>query len=243
MKPLSLARTSSATSIASPRRPGAARKVPPASRWDCIWRTRRPRRSVGPHGVCFLMLILVSSIAYGLLQPAIARSNTDLDMDRLYLLPDNEIVTGTVQDVKSGVIQVDIGKLKPLFLSDHAARDTGIWPVKPGDKLKIVLSNENEPVAFHHADMPGWDITIKGQLIQPLRGDHSLAVLQTEWGTNLPYKVTEYARHKVQNIPVGVPALFLFDVQGVIVDATAGSEQALLDTLSRWGEDRKRGHP
>lgn len=224
MRPLSLECTRSAGSTASPHIPGEVLEAPPAPRRDWTWRARRPRRSGGQGWVCFLLLFLVSSTAYGLLQPTIAQANTELDMERLYLLPENQVVTGTVQDVKLGVIEIDLGHLDPLFLSDNAARDKGIWPVKPGDKLKIVLSNENEPVAFHRADKPGWDIAIKGRLLHSLRGDHSLALLQTDWGTNLPYRVTEYARHKVQHIPVGVPALFLFDVQGVIVDATAVSE-------------------
>ncbi len=224
MRPLSLECTSSARSTVSPHLPGEVRGGPPASKRDWTWRTRSPRTSVGPGWVCFLLLFFVFSTAYGLLQPAIAQANTELDKERMYLLPENRVVTGTVQDLKSGVIQIDIGQLEPLFLSDNAAREKGIWPVKPGDKLKIILSNENEPVAFHRADKPGWDIAIKGQLLHSLRGDHSLAVLRTDWGTNLPYQITEYARHKVQHIPVGVPALFLFDVQGVIVDATAVSE-------------------
>ncbi|MBS0149827.1 MAG: hypothetical protein JSR31_02735 [Nitrospira sp.] len=166
----------------------------------------------------------MSSTAYGLLQPTIAESNTESDTERLYLLPENQVITGTVQAVKSGVIEIDIGKLEPLFLSENAARDKGIGSMKPGDQLKVVLSNENEPVSYHRADMPGWDIAVKGKLLHSLRGDHGVALLKTEWGTNLPYHVTEYARHKMQHIPVGVSALFLFDVQGVIVDATTANQ-------------------
>lgn len=165
-------------------------------------------------------------------------------MERMFLLPENRLVIGTVQHVKSGVIQVNIGELEPLFLSSKAMSGKGIRPVKPGDKLKIILSNENEPLDFHPADESGWDLAIKGQLLQPLQGDHGWAVLQTDWGTNVPFKVAEDARHKVQNIPVGAPALFLFDGHDVIVDATFGTEQALQDTLSKWGKDRKkRGNP
>jgi hypothetical protein len=63
-------------------------------------------------------------------------------------------------------------------------------------------------------------------------------VLQTDWGTNEPYEVTEDARHKVQNIPMGVPAMFLLNGHNIVVDATYGSEQALLETLMQWSKDR-----
>jgi hypothetical protein len=243
MRPLSHAYRESEKSTTAPQILRDVQEAPPASKQDWIWRTLRPRKSYRFGWLCLLYLLLASSAMYSFLQPATAQANAELDRDRPFLLPDERIIVGTVQHVNSGGIQVDIGELEPLFLSGHAVSDKKIWPVKPGDKLKIIFSNENEPVAFHQADQPGWDIAIKGQLLKPLQDDHSWAVLQTDWGTNLPYKVTEYARHKVQNIPVEAPALFLFDRQGVIVDATYGSEQALRGTPSRWGEDRSRGNP
>lgn len=224
MRTLSLDCTSTARSTASDYVRGLVRGAPPASRWDWTWRTRTPRRPVDAGWLSFLLLFIVSSTAYDLLQPTIAQSNTESDMERLYLLPENQVITGTVQAVKSGGIEINIGQLEPLVLSENRARDKGIWPVEPGDKLKVVLSNENEPVAYHRADMPGWDIAVKGKLLHSLRGDHDLALLKTDWGTNLPYHVTEYARHKMQHIPVGVSTLFLFDVQGIIVDAATASE-------------------
>lgn len=220
MRSLSLVRTNSMQSKSSAHRPVDVQGAPSASRGDWTLRTRDPRRCVGLGWACLLLLFLVSSSAYGLLQPAIAQASPKRDTDQRYLLPDNRIVTGTVQHVNSGVIQVNIGKLEPLFLSGKAAGDKEVWQVNPGDKLTIILNNENEPIDFHRADEPGWDIAIKGRLLQPLMGDHGRAVLQTDRGTNLPYKVAATARHKVQNIPVGVPALFLFDRQGVIVDVT-----------------------
>lgn len=224
MRTLSVDCASPVRSTASHHVHGQVRGAPPASKRDWTWRTQRLRGPVGPVWVRFLLLLFVSSTAYGLLQPTIAESNTESDTERLYLLPENQVITGTVQAVKSGVIEIDIGKLEPLFLSENAARDKGIGSMKPGDQLKVVLSNENEPVSYHRADMPGWDIAVKGKLLHSLRGDHGVALLKTEWGTNLPYHVTEYARHKMQHIPVGVSALFLFDVQGVIVDATTANQ-------------------
>lgn len=240
MRALSVVRTNSVQTNASTPRPVDVQGTPFPSRRDRTWRTQSSRSSVGPWWSCLLLLFLMFSSASGLPQSAIAQSGEEPDMERLFLLPENRLVTGTVQHVKSGVIQVNIGELEPLFLSSKAMSGKGIKPVQPGDKLKIILSNENEPLDFHPADESGWDLAIKGRLLQPLQGDHGWAVLQTAWGTNVPFKVTEDARHKVQNIPVGAPALFLFDEHDVIVDATFGTEQALKDTMSTWKKDRKK---
>lgn len=186
-----------------------------------------------------MVILLVLGIGQSVLQPGAAHAGTMLDFERLFLLPEDRIVMGTVQHVKSGVIQVNIGELEPLFLSVHAAHDKGLGSLKPGDKLKLILSNENEPLDFHLATQPGWDVAVKGRLLQPLIGDLRWVVLQTDWGTNEPFEVAEDARHKVQNIPVGVPAMFLLNGHDIIVDATYGGVQALLDTLTQWSKNRQ----
>lgn len=226
MRFLSHAHRESEMSNTTPRMLLGIQEAPSVSKQDWIWRTPRPRKSYRLGGSCLLCLILASSALYGFMQPVTAQANAELDTEQSFLLPDERITVGTVKLVKSGVIQVNIGELEPLFLSAKTASNKGIWPLNPGDKLKVILNNENEPVDFHRANERGWDIAIKGQLLKPLSGNHEWAVLQTDRGTNLPYKVAEIARRKVQNIPVGAPALFLFDEQGVIVDAAYGTEQA-----------------
>ena len=190
--------------------------------------------------IVLVVVMCAVSACHSLPQPGAAQSRTKLDMEQLFLLPDERIVTGTVQHVKSGVIQVNIGELEPLFLSVQAASEKGMGSLKPGDKLKLVMSNENEPIDFHLADQPGWDVAVKGRLLQPLIGDLRWAVLQTDLGMNTPYEVAESARQKVQNIPVGVPALFLLNRHDVIVDATVGNEYALVEALARWSKERQR---
>lgn len=187
--------------------------------------------------LALILLILGTGLSF--LRPEVAQSGTKLDLERLFILPEDHIVPGTVQHIKSGVIQVNIGELEPLFLSAAAASQKGMGPLKPGDKLKIVISNENEAIDFHLASQPGWDVAVRGRLLQPLIGDLRWAVLQTDWGTNEPFEVTENARHKVQNLPVGAPAVFLLNGRNVIVDATCGDERALLETLATWSKARQ----
>jgi ribosomal protein S1 len=75
--------------------------------------------------------------------------------ERLVLLPEDRIVTGTVQHIKSRVIQVTIGKREPLVLSIQAAGEKGTASLKPGDQLTIIVSDENETVDFHQTQQPG----------------------------------------------------------------------------------------
>lgn len=185
------------------------------------------------------LILLVVGVCPSLLHPGIARSGSKLSGERLVLLPDDRIVSGTVQHIKSGVIQVNIGELEPMFLSSQAASEKGISSLKPGDKLTIIVSDENDPIDFHLTQQPGWDRALKGHLIQPLLGDQRWAVIHTTQDKNEPYEVAEVSRGKVLNIPVGVPAMFLLDKANMIIDATFGSEQALLETLARWSKERQ----
>ena len=188
--------------------------------------------------------LIVIGLALGtglsLLQPGAAHSGTTRTGERAVLLPDDRLVHGTVQDVKSGQIQVNIGELMPVFLSVDAASEQGMPSLQPGDKLTIIVSGENEFLDFHLADQPGWDRVLKGSLIQPVVGDQRWAVIRTTQGLNEPYEVAEGARQKVLNIPVSVPALFLLNEASIIIDATFGDERALLETLARWSTDRQR---
>ncbi len=188
-----------------------------------------------------LMVIgLVLGTGFSLWQPGAAHAETTGTSERIVLLPDDRLVPGTVQDVKSGQIQVNIGELMPVFLSVNAASEKGMPSLKPGDKLTIIISAENEFIDFHLANQPGWDRVLKGHLTQPVVGDQRWAVILTAWGRVEPYEVAEVARRKVLHLPVGVPALFLLDKVNLIIDATFGNERALIETLAQWSKDRQQ---
>lgn len=187
-----------------------------------------------------LLMGVVFGTGHSLLQPEVVYSGTTLAGERLVLLPDDRLVTGTVQDVKSGQIQVNIGELMPIYLSVEAASEKGMAPLKPGDKLTIVVSDENLFLDFHLADQPGWDRVLKGHLIQPIVGDQQWAVIRTVQGKPEPYEISEVARRKVLHLPVGVPAMFLLNKANSIIDATFGDERALVETLAQWSKDRQR---
>jgi len=156
------------------------------------------------------------------------------------LLPDNRIVIGTVQHIKSGIIQVNIGELEPLFLSEQDAGERGLTSIKRGDRLEIVLTNNGLPIDYHLVGQPGWYRVVRGTLIEPLVGDHKWALIQTTQGKVEPFKLTVDSLPKVFEIPVGEPAMFLLDKQGIIIDAVSGHEDVLLDALTRWTKERQR---
>lgn len=187
-----------------------------------------------------IAILLALGTCHSFLQPEAAHSGTTGSSERVVLLPDDRMVHGTVQDVKSGQIQVNVGELMPVFLSVQAASEKGMPSLKPGDKLTIIVSSENEFIDFHLESQPGWDRVLKGHLIQPVVGDQRWAVIRTTQGSNEPYEVAEGARQKVLNIPVGVPAMYLLNKANIIIDATFGDERALLETLATWSTDRQR---
>lgn len=187
-----------------------------------------------------ILIVVVLGTGYSLLQPEVVYSGTTLADERLVLLPDDRLVTGTVQDVKSGQIQVNIGELMPIYLSVEAASEKGMAPLKPGDKLTIVVSDENLFLDFHLADQPGWDRVLKGHLIQPIVRDQQWAVIRSVQGKPEPYEIAEVARRKVLQLPVGVPAMFLLNKANIIIDATFGDERALVEILAQWSKDRQR---
>ena len=189
----------------------------------------------------FMLIVLTISVGCSLLLSVATSAGTPGTGD-LILLPDDRLVHGTVQDVKSGQIQVNIGELMPVILSAEAAMEKGMPSLKSGDKLTIIVTDQNEFIDFHLTDQPGWDRIVKGNLAQPVVGDQRWAVIRTTQGTLEPYEVAQGndARQKVLNLPVGVPALFLLNTANIIIDATFGNERALLETMAQWSKDRRQ---
>ena len=75
-------------------------------------------------------------------------AGTKPDLELQVLLPDDRIVAGTVQDVRRRFIHVNIGEQEPLFLSVQATSENWMASLKPGNKLMIVVSDENELIDF-----------------------------------------------------------------------------------------------
>jgi hypothetical protein len=154
--------------------------------------------------------------------------------DYRVLWPGHRLLTGTVDSISGGVIRVNTGELLPRFLSQREASEKGVLPLKRGDKLQVVLNEQNLVVDYHLLGQERWHRMVRGRLAQPLPVGQEWAVIRQEGNTEEAFSVRPLARSKVSAIPVNVPAIFLTDEANRIVDATFGSEEGLLRQTADW---------
>ena len=154
--------------------------------------------------------------------------------DYRVLWPGHRLLTGTVDSISGGVIRVNTGELLPRFLSQREAAEKGVLPLKRGDRLQVVINEQNIVVDYHFPGQERWHRIIRGRLAQPLPVGQEWAVIRQEAGAEEALSVRPLARAKVSAIPVNVPAIFLTDGANRIVDATFGSEEGLLRQTADW---------
>jgi translation initiation factor IF-1 len=154
-------------------------------------------------------------------------------------------VTGTVEDIKSDQIQVNIGEVQPRFIPLNEAKEKGLPTIKKGDRLEITVNDQNLIVDYHLIDQSGQPLTeakhqvVKGQIAQPLVIGHDQAVIRTEDGKELSYVIRSQARSKMASIPVGTDAVFLVDETNKIVDVNFADQ----DAVNRAGESPDKKSP
>jgi hypothetical protein len=150
------------------------------------------------------------------------------------LWPGHRIVTGTVESILGDEVKVNTSELQPRFLSVKEAKEKGLPPLKKGDRVQLVLNEQNILVDYHLAGQELWHRIIPGRLAQPLPVGQEWAVIRTEEGKEEAFHVRPLARSKISAIPVNVPAVFLTDEANKIIDATFGSEEVLQRRTSEW---------
>jgi hypothetical protein len=150
------------------------------------------------------------------------------------LWPGHRIFTGTIESIQGDVIKVNTGELQPRFLSLKEAKEKGLSPLKQGDRVQLVVNDQNIVVDYHPAGQGIWHRIIRGQLAQPLPVGQEWAVIRTEEGKEEAFYVRPLARAKVSAIPVGAPAVFFTDEGNKVIDATFGSEDVLQHKTSEW---------
>jgi hypothetical protein len=150
------------------------------------------------------------------------------------LWPGHRIVTGTVESVLGDEVKVNTGELQPRFLSMKEGKEKGLSSLKKGDRLQLVLNEQNIAVDYHLAGQKLWHRIIRGRLAQPLPVGQEWAVIRTDEGKEEAFHVRPLARSKVSAISVNVPAAFLTDEANKIIDATFGSEDVLQRKTREW---------
>ena len=150
------------------------------------------------------------------------------------LWPGHRIFTGTIESIQGDVIKVNTGELQPRFLSLKEAKEKGLPPLGKGDRVQLVVNDQNIVVDYHPAGQGIWHRIIRGQLAQPLPVGQEWAVIRTEEGKEEAFYVRPLARAKVSAIPVNATAVFFTDEAGKVIDATFGSEDVLQHKTSEW---------
>lgn len=131
----------------------------------------------------------------------------------------DRMLAGTVTKIAGGQIEVDTGEVQPRVLPLKDATDKGFPTLKMGDKLNIMLNEQNLVVDFHLVGQPSSHLRVIGQLALPLAVGHEKAIVRKEDGNEESYAIKPPARSKVAAIPVGARAVFLIDETHQIADA------------------------
>lgn len=171
-------------------------------------------------GACVGLLVLYAPCALG----------------QMVLLPDDRVIVGTVMDIRSEQVQVkmDADDVEPRYLSVKEAQEKGVWPLKKGDRLHIVVNEQDVALGYHRVGDPGFHQIVRGRLAQPLVVDQEQAVVQRDGGGEQAYRVRPLIRSKVAGVPIRQPAVFLIDETNQIVDVMFGAEETLRTAIKGW---------
>jgi hypothetical protein len=147
--------------------------------------------------------------------------------DEAVLLPADRVIVGTVEDVRGDQVKVNTGGITPRYLSSKQAQEKGIRPLEKGDRLLIVLNEQNAVLGYHRVGEMGLHEIIHGRLTQPLMVGQEWATIQQEGKAEQSYRVRPLVRSKMAAVPVGLPAVFLVDETDQIMDVVFNSEDSL----------------
>jgi len=143
----------------------------------------------------------------------------------------NRTIIGIVRKISGDQIEVHIGEVHPRYLPLIQAKEKGMQSIQPGDKLRIVVNDQNLLVDFHPLDQKSDHRLVEGRIAEPLVVGHDEAVIRRENGQEEMYRVRPLARSKMASIPVGTEVLVLLDETDQIADVTS-TKQALEEQKS-----------
>ncbi len=120
-------------------------------------------------------------------------------------------------------------------------KEKGIWPLHKGDRLQIVVNEQNMVLGYHRIDDMGWHQIIRGQLAQALMVGQEWAVITTEDQHERAYRVRPLIRSKLAAVPIGQPAVFIIDETGQVMDAVFGAAETLQAAAQGWCASPPKG--
>jgi hypothetical protein len=165
---------------------------------------------------------------------SIAGAASEFEQPHPQLLPDDRVLLGTVEEVRSEQARIDTGEMQPRFIPMGVRKAKGLPELTKGDRIEITVNDQNLLVDVHLIGEPNHHYVVRGQLAEPLVTGHDKAVLRTAGGTEESHFIRPVARSKVASVPVGADAVFLIDELDKIVDVTYGSMDAVHRAAELW---------
>lgn len=150
------------------------------------------------------------------------------------LLPDDRVLLGTVEEVRSEQARIDTGEMQPRFIPMGVRKAKGLPELKKGDRVEITVNDQNLLVDVHLTGESSRHSVVRGQLAEPLATGQDKAVIRTAVGEEKAHFIRPVARSKVASVLVGADAVFLMDELDTIVDVTYGSMEAVHRTAELW---------
>jgi len=161
--------------------------------------------------------------------------------EEMVLLPDDRILVGTIQEIRGDEIKINTGEVQSRYLSTKQAQEKGIWPLKKGDQLHIVVNEQNAVLGYHRVGDPGLHQIIRGRLAQPLMVGQEWAVIQPDGKIEQTHRVRPLIRSKMAAVPIQHPAVFLVDETNQIMDVVFGNEETLRAATGSWHGSPPKG--
>ena len=165
---------------------------------------------------------------------SIAGAAAESEQTHPQLLPDDRVLLGTVEEVRSEQARIDTGEMQPRFIPMGVRKAKGLPELKKGDRVEITVNDQNLLVDVHLTGESSHHSVVRGQLTEPLVTGQDQAVLRTAGGTEESHFIRPVARSKVASVPVGADAVFLIDELDKIVDVTYGSMDAVHRAAELW---------
>ena len=159
--------------------------------------------------------------------PAVAgKQGAASSMEKGQGISGDRMLVGTVTKIAGGQIEVDTGEMQPRVLPLRDAEDKKFSKLKVGDKLNIMLNEQNLVVDFHPVGEKSTHQRIVGHIAQPLAVGHERAIIRKEDGTEESYEIKSPARSKMSSLQVGAKAVFLIDEMHQIADVVSDHDAA-----------------
>ncbi len=183
------------------------------------------------HNILWLLAVLT---VWWIWTASVGEAVSGSEQAHSQLLPEDRILIGTVEEVRSDQARIHTGEGAARFVPMGVRKAKGLPDLKKGDRVEITVNDQNLLVDAHLIGEASYHRVVEGQLIQPLVTGHDRAVLRTTQGTEESHFIRPVARSKTASVPVGVDAVFLLDESDRIVDVTFGSKEAVHRAAKLW---------